>query len=34
MPLVDAIMRELNSTGYISKRGREVAASYFTLDLK
>jgi deoxyribodipyrimidine photo-lyase len=34
MPLIDAIMRELNATGHISHRCRMIAASYLTLDLK
>ena len=34
MPLVDAMMRELNSTGYLSNRGRQVVASYLTFDLQ
>ena len=34
MPLVDANMRELAATGYMSTRGRQVVASYFSLDLK
>ena len=34
MPLVDAFMRELNATGYISNRGRQIVASYLTHDLR
>ena len=34
MPFVDASMRELNATGFIANRGRKVAASYLTLDVK
>lgn len=33
MPLVDANMRELAATGYLSHRGRQAVASYLTLDL-
>lgn len=33
MPLVDANMRELLSTGYMSNRGRHVVASYLVNDL-
>mmetsp|Transcript_8912 Transcript_8912/g.15109 ORF Transcript_8912/g.15109 Transcript_8912/m.15109 type:complete len:262 (+) Transcript_8912:510-1295(+) len=34
MPLIDALMREMNETGYMSNRGRQIVASYLTLDLK
>jgi deoxyribodipyrimidine photo-lyase len=34
MPLIDAFMRELNATGYISNRGRQIVCSYLTQDLK
>lgn len=34
MPLVDANMRELISTGYMSNRGRQVVASYLVNDLQ
>jgi len=34
MPLVDANMREMNLTGWMSNRGRQVVAAYFALDLK
>ena len=34
MPLIDACMRELNLTGWMSNRGRQVVASYLALDLK
>lgn len=34
MPLIDACMRELNQTGWMSNRGRQIVASYLTLDLK
>ena len=33
MPLVDANMRELAATGFMSNRGRQNAASYLVLDL-
>lgn len=32
-PLVDANMRELRATGYLSNRGRQIVASFFTKDL-
>lgn len=34
VPFVDAFMRELNATGYMSNRGRQNAASYLLNDLK
>jgi deoxyribodipyrimidine photo-lyase len=34
MPLVDATMRELAATGFISNRGRQVAANYLVNDLQ
>jgi deoxyribodipyrimidine photo-lyase len=34
MPIIDAFMRELNATGFMSNRGRQIVASYLTLDLK
>ena len=34
MPLIDSLMREMNSTGFMSNRGRMVVASYLTMDLK
>lgn len=34
MPLIDACMRELSQTGWMSNRGRQIVASYFALDLK
>jgi deoxyribodipyrimidine photo-lyase len=33
MPLIDALMRELNTTGDITNRGREIVCSYLTRDL-
>lgn len=33
-PLVNALMNELNCTGYLSNRGRQLLASYFVHDLK
>jgi len=34
MPIVDAFMRELKFTGFMSNRGRQIVASYLALDLK
>ena len=34
MPMIDALMREMNETGFMPNRGRILIASYFTLDLK
>jgi len=34
MPIVDALMRDMNTTGFMPNRGRMVAASYFAMDLK
>jgi deoxyribodipyrimidine photo-lyase len=34
VPFVDANMRELNATGYMSNRGRQNAASFLTNDLR
>jgi deoxyribodipyrimidine photo-lyase len=34
MPIVDAFMREMNATGFMSNRGRQVVASYLALDMK
>ena len=34
VPFVDANMRELKQTGYMSNRGRQIVASFFTKDLK
>jgi deoxyribodipyrimidine photo-lyase len=34
MPLIDALMRELNATGYMSTSGRHLTAMYLTLDLR
>jgi deoxyribodipyrimidine photo-lyase len=34
MPLVDAFMRSLNTTGYMPDRGRMIVASYLCLDLQ
>ena len=33
MPLIDGLMRELNHSGFMSNRGRQIVASYLTLDL-
>ena len=32
--MVDACMRELEATGYLSSRGRKLAAAYLALNLK
>lgn len=34
IPFVDANMRELNSTGFMSNRGRQIVTSFFTKDLR
>jgi deoxyribodipyrimidine photo-lyase len=34
IPLIDALMRELVATGYMSNRGRHLCAMYLTLDLR
>jgi deoxyribodipyrimidine photo-lyase len=34
VPMIDANMRELNQTGFMSNRGRQLVASYFTKDLQ
>ena len=34
MPLVDALMRDMNTTGFMPNRGRMVVACYLTMDLK
>jgi len=34
MPIIDSLMRELNKTGFILHRGRQIVASYLTADLK
>jgi deoxyribodipyrimidine photo-lyase len=34
IPFIDAHMRQLNQTGYMSNRGRVNCASYFVIDLK
>lgn len=34
MPLIDSLMREMNETGFMSNRGRQIVASYLTLDLR
>lgn len=34
IPLIDACMRELNATGFMSNRGRQLVASFLTKDLK
>ncbi len=34
MPLIDALIRDMNTTGFMPNRGRMVVACYFTMDLK
>jgi len=34
IPIIDALMREMNFTGFMPNRGRMVVASYFAMDLK
>jgi len=34
MPIIDALMREMNETGFMPNRGRMVVACYFAMDLK
>ena len=34
IPIIDAFMRELNLSGFMSNRGRQIVASFLTLDLK
>lgn len=34
MPIVDAFMRELNATGFMGNRGRQIVAAYLALDLQ
>lgn len=34
MPLIDALMRDLNETGFMPNRGRMVVSCYFAMDLK
>ena len=34
VPIIDALMREMNFTGFMPNRGRMVVACYFTMDLK
>jgi deoxyribodipyrimidine photo-lyase len=34
MPFVDALMRDMNATGFMPNRGRMVVACYLTMDLK
>ncbi len=34
VPFIDANMRELKQTGFMSNRGRQIVASFFTKDLK
>ena len=34
MPFIDALMRDMNETGFMPNRGRMVVACYFAMDLK
>lgn len=34
MPIIDALMREMNDCGFMPNRGRMIVASYLTHDLK
>ncbi|OIQ65078.1 cryptochrome DASH [mine drainage metagenome] len=34
IPLIDAVMHELNATGYINNYGRQIVASFLVNDLK
>merc|ERR1712051_474537 len=34
MPIIDALMREMNETGFMPNRGRMVVACYLAMDLK
>lgn len=34
MPLIDALMRDLNATGFMPNRGRMIVACYLTMDLR
>lgn len=34
MPIIDALMRDMNKTGFMPNRGRMVVACYLTMDLK
>ena len=34
VPIIDALMREMNFTGFMPNRGRMVVSSYFAMDLK
>ena len=34
IPLIDAFMRELNQTGFMGNRGRQIVAAFLTLDLE
>jgi deoxyribodipyrimidine photo-lyase len=34
IPIIDAFMRELKFSGFMSNRGRQIVASFLTLDLK
>lgn len=34
MPIIDALMRDMNATGFMPNRGRMIVACYLTMDLK
>ena len=34
MPIIDALMREMNETGFMPNRGRMITACYLAMDLK
>ena len=34
MPLIDALIRDMNATGFMPNRGRMVVACYLTMDLR
>ena len=34
MPIIDALMRDMNETGFMPNRGRMVVSCYLTMDLK
>lgn len=33
-PIIDALMRDMNATGFMPNRGRMVVACFFSMDLK
>lgn len=34
VPIIDALMRDLNETGFMPNRGRMIVSCYLTMDLK